>query len=156
MSYGSINNGSVSELTERQIKNILSLAHPVGSIYMSDDATSPAELFGGTWERIKDRFILAAGDTYAVGSTGGEEKVSLTVENNGPHTHYISVANYVTGDKYVPEGEWRLVYKDPGASTNYLMTSAMVGMQESGGGRPHNNMPPYITKYVWQRLADAS
>ena len=39
-------------------------AHPVGSYYFSAEATDPSILFGGEWLRIKDRFILAAGDTY--------------------------------------------------------------------------------------------
>ena len=36
--------------------------YPVGAIYMSVSSTSPASLFGGTWEQIQNRFLLAAGD----------------------------------------------------------------------------------------------
>ena len=46
--------------------------YPVGSIYISAASTSPATLFGGTWEQIKDTFLLAAGDTYTAGETVGE------------------------------------------------------------------------------------
>lgn len=42
-------------------KNILDLIHPVGSYYWSSEATDPSELFGGTWERVINRFILAGG-----------------------------------------------------------------------------------------------
>ena len=42
--------------------------YPVGSIYMSVNATDPARLFGGTWERIKEKFLLGAGDTHTAGS----------------------------------------------------------------------------------------
>ena len=52
-------------------KTLLDWLHPVGSIYQSTDSTDPSTLFGGTWERIKDRFLLAAGDTFAAGKTGG-------------------------------------------------------------------------------------
>ena len=45
--------------------------YPVGSIYMSMDNTSPASLFGGTWEQLKDRFLIGAGNSYAVNETGG-------------------------------------------------------------------------------------
>lgn len=55
------------------------LDHPVGSIYMSMNATEPSVLFGGTWERIKDRFVLAAGDSYETGATGGEAEHKLTL-----------------------------------------------------------------------------
>ncbi len=54
--------------------------YPVGSIYMSVNATDPARIFGGTWERIKERFLLGAGDTHPAGSTGG----------SSTHTHGIS------------------------------------------------------------------
>lgn len=50
---------------------LLNFIYPVGSIYMSVNATNPASLFGGTWEQIKDRFLLAAGDNYSAGATGG-------------------------------------------------------------------------------------
>lgn len=62
-------------------------AHPVGSLYWSREATDPATLFGGAWERVKDRFILAAGDSYAAGSEGGEATHTLTVDEMPAHTH---------------------------------------------------------------------
>ena len=95
MSYGSINSGSTSELTERQIKGILSLAHPVGSLYISDDATSPAELFGGTWERIEGRMIMGASDSYPVGTIGGSATHTQTVNEIASHYHRYS---FIVGD----------------------------------------------------------
>ena len=53
---------------------LVDLFYPIGSIYMSIDSISPANLFGGTWERIENRFLLAAGVDnlgYTAGSTGG-------------------------------------------------------------------------------------
>ena len=61
--------------------------YPVGSIYMSVNDTNPHDLFGGTWEQIKDRFLLAAGDTYAAGRTGGEAQHKLTVDEMPSHNH---------------------------------------------------------------------
>lgn len=59
--------------------------YPIGSIYMSVSSTSPATLFGGTWERLKSRFLLGAedtgdttGDPYIGGATGGAASVSYT------------------------------------------------------------------------------
>ena len=51
---------------------ILNLTHPVGSVWMTTEgADNPNQLFGGYWIRIKDRFLLAAGDDYTAGDTGG-------------------------------------------------------------------------------------
>lgn len=52
---------------------------------------------GGTWEQIKDTFILAVGDTYAIGSSGGEASHTLTVNEMPSHGH--SVNNFNTGDQ---------------------------------------------------------
>ena len=50
----------------------LQSVYPVGAVYISTSDTNPETLFGfGTWERIKDVFLLAAGDTYPAASSGG-------------------------------------------------------------------------------------
>ena len=51
--------------------DLLNMVYPVGSIYISTAATSPATFLGGTWERIQDRMLMAAGSAYGAGSTGG-------------------------------------------------------------------------------------
>ena len=56
-------------------------AWPVGSVYMSLDATSPATLFGGEWEPLEGVFLLGASETYTVGTKGGEEGVKLQLAN---------------------------------------------------------------------------
>ena len=66
---------------------LLNLVYPVGSIYWSSNNTNPASLFGGTWTQIKDKFILAAGDSYTNGATGGAATVTLTVSNMPSHSH---------------------------------------------------------------------
>ena len=55
------------------------MAYPIGSYYWSSDNTSPASLFGGTWETISGKFLLSASDAHWAGATGGEETHSLTV-----------------------------------------------------------------------------
>lgn len=113
--------------------------------WVSPDPTSPAELFGGTWEQIKDRYILAAGDTYASGSTGGEATHTLTVDEMPQHIHSLGY-----------------MYKYAADSTGFpqLVTNGTVWIhyektfsENAGGNQPHNNMPPYRAFYVWQRIA---
>lgn len=127
-------------------KSWLDRTYPVGSLYLTVADVSPADLFGGTWQRIEDVFLLAAGDTYAAGSTGGEAAVSLTAEQNGPHyhtSHDIAVEKYDGG--YV-------VMRSVGFSDQD--DTRVSKTAESGAGDPHNNMPPYLAVYVWQRLPD--
>lgn len=91
MSYNSKYKGK--ELEERldsveTKENILKAVYPVGSIYMSMVETNPSVLFGfGTWEQVKDRFLLASGDDYNVGATGGEAKHTLTSDEMPTHKH---------------------------------------------------------------------
>ena len=125
---------------------LLDAFYPVGSIYQSVNSTSPATLFGGgTWERIEDKFLLAAGSTYAAGSTGGEASVSLTAAQNGPHTHAAYYAD-PAGSK-----SFGYSYTSKGEQSNASTDSS--GIVSSGSGEAHNNMPPYLTVYVWQRTA---
>lgn len=135
-------------------KNLLSKIYPVGSLYMSAKATSPASLFGGTWEQIKDRFILAAGDTYAAGSTGGEAEHALTVDEMPAHRHEgINIDNLycfgwengsrtgVNFQKFYGGTYW-------GDDVQNRLASGYAG-----GSTSHNNMPPYLTAYIWKRIA---
>ena len=61
--------------------------YPVGAIYMSVDSTSPASLFGGEWTQLKDRFLVGAGNSYAVNATGGATTVAHT--HTYSHTHGV-------------------------------------------------------------------
>lgn len=130
-------------------------ANPVGKLWASDDPTSPASIVGGIWEQIKDRFILAAGDTYAGGSTGGSEN----------HNHSIGdlfAAAYYMGDyiEYHFSGNavWSPNYKNtfPGGVSD-RDTSGIThfnGITVYGSPtKEANNLPPYVAMYVWKRIA---
>lgn len=125
--------------------SLLDLLHPVGSIYQSTDATSPADLFGGTWEQIKDRFLLSAGDSHAAGSTGGEETHTLTKAELPDHTHTFKY----TGQS-VTTGV-NAIRLNQAASNQYNEYSG--GQSSNCKGQAHNNMPPYLAVYVWKRTA---
>lgn len=124
-------------------KTIFDMVYPVGSVYVSVNATNPSALFGGKWEQIKDRFLLSAGDTYKAGATGGEATHVLTVDEMPRHNHSIDNLNA------------------SGSTTPYMTVQAQekkgyggnVQTFFTGGGQAHNNMPPYIVVYIWQRTA---
>ena len=121
----------------------LSLVYPVGAIYISTVATNPATLFGfGTWEEIEDRFLLAAGSSYSAGSTGGETEHTLSIEEMPSHLHKISSTLM-----------WANKTGDVQAGTKtYHVRSEKQTTQLEGGNQPHNNMPAYLTVYMWKRV----
>lgn len=196
-------------------------AHPVGSLYWSSSPTDPATLFGGTWTRIKDRFVLAAGDTYGNGATGGSATVKLTVSNLPAHSHTCSSTDinhthtfdhqhdfstggmsgddkaYMysmqhqgrpspqvggrasasihssgdsSGGSYVTDITIDLAHTHSGttgsvwqkygsASTGGMSDNWSHSHTVNGGGNgtangdAHENMPPYIVKFCWERTA---
>lgn len=68
-------------------------AYPIGAYYISSSPTSPATLFGGTWVQVKDRMILAVGDTYkSAGLTGGSATTTLVRNNIPSHNHSCGTA----------------------------------------------------------------
>ena len=73
---------------------MLDMIYPVGSIYMSVNATNPATLFGGTWSQISGRFILAASGNYPSGSTGGNATKQLQLSEMPVHTHTGTADSY--------------------------------------------------------------
>ena len=80
---------------------LMKLIYPVGSLYWSSKSTNPASLFGGTWVQIKDRFVLACGDTYkTVGATGGASSVTLSVSNMPSHSHSFTPSGSVSAHSH--------------------------------------------------------
>lgn len=125
---------------EQIVSSVVLASHPIGSIYWSEDSTNPENLFGGTWKQIKDTFLLAAGDTYTAGTAGGEAEHTLTVDEMPKHTHGVGIEYTVLSGNETPRLSSDTVYAS-------ALTSA------TGGDQPHNNMPPYLAVYVWQRIA---
>lgn len=128
---------------------VLDNVYPVGSIYMNVNSTNPGTLFGGTWEQIQGKFLLGMSSSYPAGSSGGESTHRLTASEMPNHKH---VAFYgITGavDDYLG-----------GSSEDYGLRRASYGSgsstyetASSGGGAAHNNMPPYLSVYIWKRTA---
>jgi microcystin-dependent protein len=71
---------------------MLDMIYPVGSIYMSVNATNPATLFGGTWQQIKGKFILSSNTNFPAGSTGGNNMKQLQPSEMPQHTHTVTAA----------------------------------------------------------------
>lgn len=80
-------NNQVIGVIQSLIADAILAAHPVGSLYWSSKSTDPAQLFGGIWTQIKDKFVWAKGDSDTVNAMGGAKTVTLTIENLPSHTH---------------------------------------------------------------------
>ena len=139
--------GEILGAIEQAKKDILLSAYPVGALFMSTANISPATLFGGTWEQIKDTFLLASGDTYTAGATGGEATHTLTVDEMPSHSHYQK--RY-----WGSSGSANQAYTSGAEFTNPNVYGSQIDTTHStGGDQPHNNMPPYLAVYVWKRTA---
>ena len=156
------NNPVSNKVIKKYVDNMVDLIYPVGSIYMSANDTSPSTLFGGKWERIKDRFLLAAGDTYSAGSIGGEAAHKLTVDEMPSHEGHL----YRNESAIAPNGsDSYFMASGPGIDSGliekyedrpYIIAAnneVIIKGFSRGGDQPHNNMPPYVSVYMWKRIA---
>lgn len=163
-------------------KSVIDLIYPVGSIYMSVNNISPATLFGGTWEQIQGRFLLACGsngvDLYTeAGQTGGEATHTLTTDEIPAHTHgskslsgsfetrpsNMSDDNPILGtgsgivsvsrDVWSGNHDGFQKVQVRNKKTNTVTINATHEHTSVGENGAHNNMPPYLAVYVWKRTA---
>lgn len=125
-------------------------AYPIGSIYISTNATSPATLFGGNWDEIHGAFLFANSALHKAGEIGGEEEHVLKEKEIPVHYHDEYVGND-SGDGSVPEGYYGFTSIAYTSKNTYWAKGSKTS--EAGGGQAHNNMPPYLSVYMWQRVS---
>lgn len=131
--------------------DLLNYIYPVGSIYMSVNNVSPQTFLGGTWQRIEDKFLLGASTTYSAGSTGGASTVALTVAQLPKHQHVVTKATTTYGPGN--QSAWRCL-SWAGTNHDYGDTvNSYDGTDNGLRGEAHENMPPYLSVYMWKRTA---
>lgn len=123
---------------------ILDNVYPVGSIYMSVNSTNPKNLFGGTWEQIQGKFLFGMNSNYPAGSTGGEITHKLTQAEMPKHNHIIYTPNAGGPDVGAAIG-----FPEVGSTNTWWAAACMTG--QTGDNEAHNNMPPYLSVYIWKR-----
>lgn len=124
---------------------LLSEAFPINKVEVFFDAEDHSNFLGFSWEMISQGKIpigLNSGDTdfNQIGKTGGEKEHTLTVDEIPSHNHDLAI-----------EG---------GSSSRYgaklqqgNTTTDKFAIINTGGGKAHNNMPPYIVMAFWKRTA---
>lgn len=120
--------------------------YPVGSIYMSVKSTNPAELFGfGTWEEWGKGKVPVGVDTSdndfkTVEKTGGEKTHQLTANE-------MPVKGIIPYDSSTTEELWCIGEIKTYSAGGYKIKGTDVSVGS------HNNLQPYITCYMWKRIA---
>lgn len=130
--------------------------YPVGAVYISFDSTSPAALFGGTWERLNNAFLYATNDNNAIGDTGGETTHTLTTNEMPSHEHRVIVIPEGSSSNYAIaiDGRGEAGADNPIVSWTTTVDRNNVWASATGGGLAHNNMPPYTKVAIWKRVPD--
>lgn len=160
------------------VRNVLDRIQPVGSLYFSTDSTSPASLFGGTWERYaQGRVMVSASDTdtdFTVGKTGGEKthdhKYGIAVGSFYGHTliapddsHPYVWSGLVSYDKDSGEAidnfhEWTKLESKPVIASNSMLNQTGVPYNAERyryetDTKRGSSLSPYVAVYIWRRTA---
>lgn len=119
---------------------------PVGFIYQTtSNMFHPAMIFGGIWTQIDGGFLKGcAEDSSDLGTTGGANKVTLSVGQLPLHYHGYTNYNSHNGGTYTGVMENAASY-----STKINCTNGATG-----GGKAHENMPPFYSVYMWIKISD--
>lgn len=138
--------------------------HPVGSIWITETETAdPNQIFGGTWERYaKGRTLIGVDENDTTKKWNKSGIKAGVAENNIDHKHYETNG--------ADEGRMYQIFGDKGgpygSTVQANMTAASWAAQTSAGNIRVNkvsamtdraqvidNLPPYITVYIWKRTA---
>ena len=129
---------------------LMEMMYPIGSIYISTISLDPGIQFSfGVWEKIEGKFLLGASAQFPAGSEGGEVEHTLTELEMPAHDHefdrhqlwrneIVPPSTSTQGDGYGANNKTLPIYTDTTIAT--------------GAGDPHNNMPPYLSVYIWKRV----
>lgn len=138
---GSIDTSGGFNLTDTSLTDVLGLIYPIGIVITLGVSTNPATLLGiGTWTAIEGRVIVgkaSSGTFDTLDETDGAETHTLSISEMPGHTHQGRLADAGTD----------------GAGAAGTGDSRRLTTGSTGGDAAHNNLQPYIVKYVWQRTS---
>ena len=145
----------VSSVSDKNIKvkDILLAMYPIGSVYSSVSLSTPeqvASALGGTWEAWGSGRVPVGVDTNdesfnTVEKTGGEKTHKLTTSEMPKHKHTHSSGRWAWSEQ---SGGGDIINSQ--SETSHMFTR---DTSEVGGDTAHNNLQPYITCYMYKRIA---
>lgn len=160
MAYGTMSIGNAG-FTKKFISVLFLLMHPKGALFGSDDPTSPAELYGGTWERIEDCTIWGASDTHPAGTKleAGLPNIVGSIatyyrDNAGGRT-VKPLSGCFYDDGQLPKSNFPST--DPSDVSQLYNADIKMSMDASRSnpiyGRSDTVQPPAYCMYIWRRVA---
>lgn len=139
---------------------------PVGIIlHCTSSSFNPNVAIGPTWERIEGKFLLGATDggasswntstksaSIAPGVTGGENDHVLVESEIPTHYHIQTIGPNISVVGSPTYGEAPRVYGQYATQTAGA-TELKQTTLPYGGSSSHNNMPPFLSVYIWKRVS---
>lgn len=141
---------------DSMINDGVPIFYPIDAVYISFKATSPSELFGGTWEELPSgRFLMAS--SGAAGTTGGSEyhmhgaDTMVAEIAMDPNSSNVLQWNEVVTDNYIyySTNKQLTLFNEPMG----VSTGTCLGVKVMGSTSSQSNLPPYITVHMWKRTA---
>lgn len=127
------------------------LAHPVGSYHMCDGSYEPADKFGGTWEKIDGKYVMASGTyngkTVKAGDIVGESSHEFSLDEMAPHSHTRGTME-ITGEFWADDSVYNSWYgplKGAFGKGDYIGR----GDLDSGGDRYNSGMVKFTASKGW-------
>lgn len=160
----------------KNIKNFIGrIVHPIGSLYITEKSVDPASLWGGTWEKWENCFLLGAGSSYAINTSDGDNNGSVIT-----HTHTITSHSHDAAQTASTGNNWnfyaynpskdvlkgRIINNGEGAERTWAaravstdlgwasagIAAASMSFASSGSSATNANMPPYKNVHIWHRI----
>ena len=127
--------------------------YPVGSIYQSTDPTSPAALFGGSWEEIaSERVLMGASSTHAAGTTAKAGLPNLKGSSSGvASTAYPNLSN--SGALSMNTNNGGLAGYEGGSYGSNCTVSFDASKSNAIYGRSSTVQPAAYYVHIWHRVA---
>lgn len=145
-----INDSKISDDSTWSSKKIIDAIYPIGSIYMSVNNVNPSELLGGTW-------VAWGAGRVPVGVDATDKAFNTVEKKSGEQVHVLTQSELPPTIDFKTDSIGFQVYGEGTNEGEEVATAfgsnTALTLINSGGGKAHNNLQPYITCYMWKRTA---